>query len=481
MQKISEFEPKRVFHYFEEISRIPHGSYNIKEISDYLAGCAREQGLDYTQDELGNVVIRIPASAGYEKAAPIILQGHMDMVCTVAPGKNIDMKKEALKLAVDGDWLYAEDTTLGGDDGIAVAMMLALAESKEYAHPALECVFTVDEETGLEGAEGFDEKLLKGRKMINLDSEEEGIITVSCAGGITGILHLPVAKAKAKGAKYSLKVAGLAGGHSGSDINQELGNANVLMGRALSEIAKKTEVAIAALSGGNADNVICMECCAEVVAKDGAALEKAVKELDAVLKNEYKTSDPGVFVKAEKAGEGEFDAVKPEDSRKMIAFLLTAPYGIQNMSMDIEGLVETSLNIGIVGLEEGEMTATYALRSSVQSRMEYLQDRLSASAEALGGRIDYSLYYPGWEFRKDSTLRDTCVSVYEKMFGKKPLVEAIHAGLECGFFAGKLGEDFDAVSIGPDMQSVHTPAEKLSISSTKRTWEYLLEILKQSK
>jgi dipeptidase D len=481
MQRISEYEPKRVFHYFEEISKIPHGSYNTKEISDYLAGFAKAKGLKYVQDELGNVVIYVPASAGYEKAAPVILQGHMDMVCTVAPGKNIDMTKEALKLAIDGDWLYAENTTLGGDDGIAVAMILALAESDAYAHPALECVFTVDEETGLEGAEGFDEKLLTGRKMINLDSEDEGIITVSCAGGITGGLHLPVKREKVKGEVYSIKVAGLAGGHSGADINKELGNANVLMGRALSEIGKNTELAIAALSGGNADNVICMECCAEVVAKDGVALEKAVKELDAVLKNEYKTSDPGVSVKAEKKGNAEVNAVTVADSKRMIAFLLTAPYGIQNMSMDIDGLVETSLNIGIVGLEEGEMTATYALRSSVQSRMEYLQARLSAAAEALGGRIDYSLYYPGWEYRKDSSLRDTCVSVFKRMYGKEPKVEAIHAGLECGFFAGKLGDDFDAVSIGPDMRCVHTPDEKLSISSTERTFDYLLEILRECK
>ena len=406
----------------------------------------------------------------------------MDMVCTVVPGKNIDMTKEALKLAIDGDWLYAEDTTLGGDDGIAVAMMLAIAESDAYSHPALECVFTVDEETGLEGAEGLDATNLRARKMINLDSEDEGIITVSCAGGISANVHLPIRRTKAEGTLFEISVGGLLGGHSGADINKELANANIVMGRVLCEMKKVADIHIISLAGGNADNVIAMSCEAKVIAHSNEAeVEAAVKKLEEVLKNEYKTSDPGICIKLKNCGRAEENAVCAEGTRKIISFLLSAPYGIQSMSMDIQGLVETSLNLGILGLEDGEMTATYALRSSVLSKMEFLQDRLTDICEVLGGSVEYSLYYPGWEYRKDSQLRDTCVSVFEKMYGKKPLVEAIHAGLECGFFAGKLGDDFDAVSIGPDMRCVHTPDEKLSISSTKRTFEYLLEILKECK
>ncbi len=482
MQKITEFEPKRVFHYFEEISKIPHGSYNTEAISNYLAGFAKEKGLEYIQDKLGNVIIKVPASAGYEKAAPILLQGHMDMVCTVVPGKNIDMKKEALKLAIDGDWLYAEDTTLGGDDGIAVAMMLAIAESSDYPHPALECVFTVDEETGLEGAEGLDASVLKAKKMINLDSEDEGIITVSCAGGITGDVTIPVTKEDASGTAFTLKVGGVQGGHSGADIHMELASANVVMGRVLYEIQKKSEICLTSLAGGNADNVISMSCEAGFIAGSGEAeVEKVVKEVEATLKNEYKTSDPGICLTLENKGKTSAKAANKESTGRVISFILNAPYGIQHMSRDIEGLVETSLNLGTVNLEDGAMKAVYSLRSSVLSRMEHLEDQLKNITELCGGSIKYSLYYPGWEFRKDSVLRDTCVSVFEKMYGKEPLVEAIHAGLECGFFAGKMGDDFDAVSIGPDMRCVHTPDEKLSISSTKRTWEYLLEILKASK
>ena len=482
MKKISEFEPKRVFHYFEEISKIPHGSYNTKQISDYLAGFAKDKGLKYIQDELGNVIIYVPASAGYEKSAPVILQGHMDMVCTVVPGKDIDMTKEALKLAIDGDWLYAEDTTLGGDDGMAVAMMLAIAESDAYAHPALECVFTVDEETGLEGAEGLDAKNLKARKMINLDSEDEGIITVSCAGGISANVHLPVKREKAPGTLFEVSIGGLLGGHSGAAINKELANANVVMGRVLCEMKKVANIHIVSLAGGNADNVITMACEAKVIAHDNeAAVEAAIKKLEDVLKNEYKSSDPGICINLKNCGKAEENAVCAKDTAKIISFLLNAPYGIQSMSMDIEGLVETSLNIGILNLEENEMTALYALRSSVLSKMEHLQDKLTDFCEVLGGSVEYSLYYPGWEYRKDSPLRDTCVSVFKRMYGKEPLVEAIHAGLECGFFAGKLGDDFDAVSIGPDMRCVHTPDEKLSISSTERTFDYLLEILKECK
>ena len=483
---ITDFEPKRVFHYFNEISRIPRGSYNTDAISNYLVGVAKDLGLEYIQDEVGNVIIKVPATAGYENAAPVLLQGHMDMVCTVAPGYDIDMTKEAPKLMVDGDWLTAEGTTLGGDNGIALAMMLAIAESKDIPHPALELVSTVDEETGLEGAEAIDADKLAARKMINLDSEEEGIITVSCAGGISALVHLPVVREEISGAGYSVSIGGLAGGHSGSDIDKELGNANMLLGRVLYNLSKEMGFGICEMAGGTADNVICMASDAKIVipASEGKSAEdvkKALAKFEEVLKIEYKTSDPNVCVKVEELGDVTCQATDADSTRRILLYLLDAPYGIQNMSMDIEGLVETSLNLGALKLEENELTGLYAIRSSLLTRQLYLQDRLDTFVQLIGGHVDFTLYYPAWEFRKDSPLRDTCVSVYQQMYGKDPAVEAIHAGLECGLFAGKMGEDFDAVSIGPDMQAVHTPDEKLSISSTERVWEYLLEVLKACK
>jgi dipeptidase D len=284
----SNLEPKKVFYFFEEISKIPHGSYNTKMISDYLANFAKERGLDYVQDELNNVLIYGPASAGYEDSEPVLLQGHMDMVCEKVPGCPIDMAKEGIKLVVDGDWLTADGTTLGADDGMAVAMMLALLDSPgEYEHPALECIFTVDEETGLEGAEGFDATLLHGKRMINLDSEEEGVITVSCAGGITGNGTLPVTREAFEGAVYNLKLTGLIGGHSGMEINKERANANILAGRVLSEIADTVDYRLVCLKGGNADNVICKETMIQLVTADAAGLEAAVKASPATITAEY--------------------------------------------------------------------------------------------------------------------------------------------------------------------------------------------------
>ena len=477
----SHLEPKKVFHFFEEISKIPHGSYNTRQISDYLAGFAKDRGLEYVQDSLNNVIIYGPATEGYEDSEPVLLQGHMDMVCEKVPGCEIDMSKEGIRLMIDGDWLTADGTTLGGDDGIAVAMMLALLDSDEYEHPALECIFTVDEETGLEGAEGFDAALLHGTRMLNLDSEEEGIITVSCAGGITARPKLPVTRAKTSGTAYKIRLSGTLGGHSGMEIHKGRINANVLMGRVLSELSDHMAFLLRSLAGGSADNVICNDCTAEIlVLEDASKLPDYAAGIEQVIKEEYQTSDPNLSITVEPAGEGA-DPLDEDSTARIIAFLLNTPNGIINMSMDIQGLVETSLNLGAVKLEENELTTLYAIRSSVKSRQDFVCRRLKNFTEALGGIVEFSLYYPGWQYLADSPLRDTCVKVFRDMYGKDPSVEAVHAGLECGFFAEKCGKGFDAVSIGPDLQDVHSPNEKLSISSTKRVWEYVLEVLKELK
>jgi len=478
MQNVRELEPKALFGFFADISEIPRGSYNTKGISDFIANFAKERNLKYVQDELNNVVIYKDATEGYEDAPTIILQGHIDMVCEKVEGCTKDMEKEGLDLAIDGDWLHAIDTTLGADNGIAVAYMLALLDADNLKHPAVECVFTVDEETGLEGAEGLDGSLLKGRKMINLDSEDEGIFSVSCAGGITAEAFIPVDYTAAKGNGYKITIENLLGGHSGIEIDKEHANANVLMGRVLNTINKNAPLNLVSIKGGNADNVICKKCEA-VIYTESTDVAAEIAEIQKVLSAEYASADPDVTVSCTDASAEEM--LTTESTAKVIQYLLLAPNGVQHFSVDIAGLVETSLNLGALDIRDGNMVALYAVRSSVKTRQDYVCDKLTAVAELLGGHVDYRLFYPGWVYRVDSPLRDLCVDVYKKQYGEEPVIQAIHAGLECGFFAGKFTDDFDAVSFGPDIPDVHTPDEKLSISSTQRVWTYLCNVLEAAK
>ena len=478
MQNVRELEPKALFGFFADISEIPRGSYNTKGISDFIANFAKERNLKYVQDELNNVIIYKDATEGYEHAPTIILQGHIDMVCEKVEGCTKDMAKEGLDLAIDGDWIHAIDTTLGADNGIAVAYMLALLDADNLKHPAVECVFTVDEETGLEGAEGLDGNLLKGRKMINLDSEDEGIFSVSCAGGITAEAFLPVEYTTAKGNGYKITIENLLGGHSGIEIDKEHANANVLMGRVLNTLNKKAQLNLASIKGGNADNVICKKCEA-VIYTESTTIAEVIAEIQKVLSSEYATSDPDVTVSCVEASANEM--LTTESTAKVIQYLLIAPYGVQNFSADIAGLVETSLNLGALDIRDGHMVALYAVRSSVKTRQDYVCDKLTAVVDVLGGHVDYRLFYPGWEYRVDSPLRDLCIDVYKEQYGEEPVIQALHAGLECGFFAGKFTDDFDAVSFGPDIPDVHTPDEKLSISSTQRVWTYLCNVLEATK
>lgn len=474
---IRETEPKAVLGFFADISEIPRGSYNTKQISDFLANFAKERNLEHFQDEVNNVVIYKTATAGYEDAPVIILQGHMDMVCEKTPNCTKDMSKEGLDLAIDGDWLYAIDTTLGGDDGMAVACMLALLDSKDIPHPALECVFTVDEETGLEGAEALDCSKLKGKMMINIDGEEEGFFFVSCAGGITAEINVPLESVPAKGTAYAIKLDNLLGGHSGIEIGKEHANANVLMGRILAELRAKVSINLVSAVGGRADNVICKQCDA-VICSESDQIESILANLQSTISAEYHSSDPNITITCAKAEAKEMLTLESTD--KVIDYLLITPNGIQNMSMDIPGLVETSLNMGALAVNSSNLYALYALRSSVETRMDYVCRKLEGAAHSVGGKAEFKLPYPAWEYKAYSPLREKCIEVFEKMYGHSPKVEAVHAGLECGIFAGKIGKDFDAISIGPDIVDVHTPKERISISSTKRFWEYLCKVLAET-
>lgn len=483
MITLENMQPKEVFDFFKEISSIPHGSGNTKMISDYLVKFAEKRNLQYYQDDINNVIIVKEAAPGYENSEPIMLQGHIDMVTEKTPDSDIDMEKDGLTLAVDGELLYAENTTLGGDDGIAVAMALAVLDSDKLAHPKLQCIFTVDEEIGLLGAEAIDVSMIEGNKMINIDSEEEGIFTVSCAGGITAEAIVPIQRKAAEGLNYKIVIDGLLGGHSGIEINKERGNANILMGRVLYNIEKETKMVIISMSGGTKDNAICKLAEAEVVVpiEKKEVFEAEIEKFGQILQHEFNTTDPDISLKAEFIGDKTADALDGESTYKVITYLMNSPSGIQNMSMDIEGLVETSLNLGALLLKKDELSAIYAVRSSADTRRDYICQKIENLCDVLGGNVIYSGAYPGWEYRPDSPLRDICIRVFETMYDKKPKIEAIHAGLECGLFAGKLGGDIDAISIGPDMSGVHTTDERLSIPSVERTWNLLCEILKECK
>lgn len=482
MAVLEHLEPKEVFRYFEEICGIPHGSGNTEQISNYLVGFAKEHGFSYVQDELGNVIIRKPASPGYENVPGVILQGHMDMVAEKTPGSAHDFEKDGLQLEIlDGAYVTAKDTTLGGDDGIAVAYGLALLAG-DYPHPTLELLVTVDEEIGLLGAVGLDCSPLQGRRLINLDSEEEGCILISCAGGLNAAAHIPVNYVTGKGVRYQLKVSGLIGGHSGGEIDKIRCNATKIMGRILYGLGQKADYEIITMQGGLKDNAIPRECTAELLVAEGEGplVEAYAKEIQEALRKEYKNTDEGITVEAVAKETGEAQVLHPISREKVLFFLMNVPNGIQKMSGSIPGLVETSTNLGIFKLTETEMLGSSGVRSSVETARDAVADQIAYLTEFLGGELEVSGGYPAWEYREDSPLRDLMVKVYEEMYGKKPQVMAIHAGLECGLFYKKM-KDVDCVSMGPNMKDIHTTEEVLDIASTKRVWEYLLRVLEEMK
>jgi len=480
MGVLSGLQPEKVFQFFEEICGIPHGSGNVGQISEYLVCFARKRGLSYEQDEVKNVIIIKEASEGYEEQPPVIIQGHMDMVAVKKPDCDIDMQTEGLRLAVDGDRIYAEGTSLGGDDGIAVAYALALLDTEGLKHPRLEVVITVDEETGMDGARAIDLSRLQGHRMLNVDSEEEGIFWTSCAGGARVNNRLPVSRSLMSGVMYQLSVEGLLGGHSGAEIHKERGNSNCLMGRVLHALSSNGCVGLAELEGGLADNAIPRVTRALVVVNDAEqdTLQKVVRELEAALRQELAVKDPDVQIRMECLGQGSRSCVTGAALQKCAAYLIALPNGVQAMSADIPGLVETSLNLGILKLEEDALCASFSVRSCVESAKWALIDRLQALTGLAGGSAEITGDYPGWQYRAQSLLREKMTAVYRRMYGADPKVEAIHAGLECGILGSKI-QDLDCVSLGPDMKDIHTTEETLSISSAARVWEYLVALLEE--
>ena len=476
---LENYEPKRVFHYFEEICGIPHASYHEKEISDYLVAFAKEHDIPCWQDELYNVVMIKEASAGLENAEPIIIQGHMDMVAEQDSDCTKDMLKEGLDLEVVEGFVTAKGTTLGGDDGIAVAMALAILEDDTIKHPRLEVIITVSEEVGMEGAAGIDLSMLKGHRMLNLDSEEEGIFLAGCAGGCRVDLTLPVKEIEASGVKIAIDIDNLTGGHSGTEIDKNRANAARIMTRLLAKAVLESEdgIKLASFMAGTKDNAITRSAKAVFFASKNvsdALIEEASKIAD-----EFAVSDPDMEISIEDEEDKSGKAADSASSEKIVAMITACPNGIIRMSLDTPGLVETSLNQGVTAFdieEKTEAKVSFSVRSSVDSAKLSLVDRLAIVGKSFGAKVDVHGMYPAWQFNRTSQFRDTMVDIYEKMFGARPKVETMHAGLECGLLSEKI-PGLDAVSLGPEMHDIHTPKERLSIASTKRLYDYVLEVI----
>ena len=480
--EVMELEPKEVFRYFKEMSDIPRPSYKEKAISDYLVAFAKEHNLEYYQDDIFNVIMIKEASAGYEDKPAVILQGHMDMVCETAPDCTKDMDKEGLDLVVEGDFLSAKGTTLGADDGIAVAYALALLADDTLKHPRLEFVCTVSEEVGMDGAREIDCSMLKGKLLLNMDNEKEGQVLASCAGGGTARISYPVQR-ESELAKDQLtlevSLTGGRGGHSGDEIDKGRGNASILLGRVLRHLNTVCDFRLVSISGGSKDNAIPREAKAVIAIEKEklAAAKDAIALSSEEIAMEFVKTDAGLKAEAKEVSVEDKPFTK-ECSDGYLLLLSCLPNGIRKMSRDIEGLVETSLNLGINYTEEDQVVIGYSLRSSVASSYTALVEKVTYVCEGLGCKVSLHGEYPAWEFKPESDFREKLKSVYQDMFGEELKVCAIHAGVECGLLSGKI-EGLDAISMGPNIYDIHTPDEKLSISSAKRMYEFVRKVIEE--
>ena len=477
---LEQLKPADVFSYFEAITKIPHESGNEAAISQFLVDFAKEHQLEVIQEPCNNVIIKKPATPGYENAPTVILQGHMDMVCVKEDDLAFDFNTQALPIYVDGDWIRTKGTTLGADNGIAVAMSMAILADKTLQHPALTVLVTTDEETGMDGVLALNPENVQGEILLNLDSDNEGEALVSCAGGVRNVVTLPLQWTEpttSEMAAYEIVISGLKGGHSGGEINEGRANSNKLMGRLLSEL-QTLDMAVSHLSGGEKDNAISKRAELKVLIPQDAvaALESQVKSFEEMVQKEFETSDPAIKVSLT-SSTMPTKVLTTETTQKVMSILQLLPYGPQTMSANIEGLVESSNNPGVVEMNEDTLVITNAVRSSVKSLKEEINQRIQVICTLTGAKMDLISDYPEWTYATESKIREIMISVYKNLTGQELKIEAIHAGLECGFLAEKLG-DIDMISFGPTMVDIHTPKEALNISSTARTYKFLCEILK---
>ena len=476
-----QLEPQKVFYYFNEICKIPRPSKHEEKIVEWLMETGKKLGLPTKRDKIGNVLISKPATKGKENVTPVIFQSHVDMVCEKNEDTDFDFSKDAIQTYIDGEWLKAKGTTLGADDGIGVAMQLALLEDDKIEHGPIECLFTVDEETGLSGAFALEAGFMNGKMLVNLDSEDEGEFFIGCAGGMDTVATIDCEyeeEIPEGSVAYKITVKGLQGGHSGDDINKGRGNAVKLLTRILWNAYQDFDVRIADINAGNLRNAIAREGIAIVtLPKNNAGdFEEFINNYDVTLKNEFKVSDPGVEVLFEKA------AMPKRILHELLEIdllnsLYVCPHGVLAMSQDIPNFVETSTNLASVKIIDEKIVITTSQRSSVASRKQAAAERVSATFYMIGADVESSDGYPGWTPNPNSEVLKVLVKAYENCFNKQPVVKAIHAGLECGLFAEKYPE-LDMVSVGPTLRGVHSPMEKLEIKTVKMTWDLVVEFLK---
>jgi len=480
MSVLNKLSPKEVFAFFEELSSIPRTSGNEKQVSDYLVDFAKKRDLEVFQDEALNVIIKKAGTKGYEKSAPVIIQGHMDMVGEKASGSNHDFLKDPIKLRIEDDFIYATNTTLGADDGIAVAYGLAILDALELNHPPIELLITTNEETGMNGASSLTAEHLSGKTMLNIDAEEEGIFLVSCAGGLTSYVTFKPDYEDLSGMVMEVSVEGLKGGHSGMEIIKQRGNAVKLLGRVLNRLNEEIGIRLVTLRGGAKHNAIAREAYATIAfTKENAAqASEIIKDMDSVFKDEFRVQDPKVKVEIKKASGDKMMA--SNSSNNIINYILTVPDGIQRMSSDIEGLVESSLNLGVLADNGGKIEFTHAVRSSVKSQKAEIAEIISALGNLTGAIVNNTGDYPEWQYEEDSKIRKTAMETYKGLFKKEPEISAIHAGLECGLLK-KILPETDMISFGPNLFDVHTPEEHMSISSAARTYKFVTALLENLK
>ena len=498
MGLLDNYEPKKVWEFFEEFSKIPHGSGNTKEISDYIVKFAKDRGLKYRQDEANNVVIFKDATEGYEDSDSVILQGHIDMVAVKDEGVDKDLEKDHIDLDIihaddtedseglkgefkHDEWVTAKGTTLGADDGIAVAYMLAILDSDEYKHPALECVFTVDEEIGMLGAVALDTSDLKGKILLNVDSQHEGKYVTSCAGGVIVEANLPINKEPITPYVIEFKIDGLTGGHSGTAIDQYRMNGLISMGRILLKCFQNVGMRILTVDGGVADNAIPTEAEAAIVVLEENKEEtvKIIKETFEEIKEEYKNTDPNAKLTINEVGEQSVKALGDGSTLATIIAMANMPNGIQRMNIDTNS-VETSLNLGVVRTLDDRVTYKLLVRSTKETAKNNVVEQIRALIEIFGGEIKTYGGYTGWEPVENSKATKVLVDNFKELFGKEPKVGSVHAGLECGVFCSKI-EELDAISFGPQADDIHTTDEKVSILSVQRYWELMLKTLEDLK
>ena len=480
MSTIKDLQPQAIWKNFYLLTQVPRPSGHLEKVQEFLLNWAKEKGVEAKKDEAGNILMYKPASAGMENCKMVTLQGHMDMVCAQTEDCPKDMTREGLDLATDGRYVWAEKTSLGGDDCIAVAAAFAILADDSLSHPPLEVVITVDEETGMDGAVALDCSDLKGRRLLNLDSEEEGVFTVSCAGGLRADCFVPAVKAPLTDEVcFAVSIGGLKGGHSGAEIDKGRGSGNDLISRVLySAMERLGTLQIADLRGGQFDNVICTRCDAVVAVPAGKAEDFAafIREFDGILKNEYAATDGGVTLTCAAADADA--AYSAEDSSRLLHVLLTLPQGVEVMSADFPGLVQTSLNLGVMTACGDGLHFSFSIRSSVATQKELLLQRVRAIVEYTGGgTVSTRGDYPAWQYARQSPLRDTVMASYKQITGQDGVIMATHGGLECGLLINKM-PGLDAVSLGPELHDIHSPRERLGVDSVKRMYALVCEVLK---